>query len=152
MARLFGLLRTSFGQPHVRVSSQARLSAVYGLSALSGPFASAPVIARSYTVPARTRAVTLPRTLAAAMVSATRRTCPAGKAMKASRNVREQQARRDAHEGREEHEGNEGHEAHEGHDVRVYRDMSHIVMVGTFADICRKLDQAVGEQFCQAAV
>ena len=40
----------------------------------------------------------------------------------------------------------------EAHDVRVYRDVSHIVMVGSIADICRKLDQAVGEQFCQAAV
>ncbi|MCE4059202.1 hypothetical protein LXM60_03150 [Pandoraea sputorum] len=140
MARLFGLLRTSLGQSHVRVSSQTRLSAVYGLSALSGPFASAPAIARSYTVPARTRTTTLPRTIAAAVASATRRGCPAGKAVKASRNVREQQARREAHD------------TQDGHDVRVYRDRSHIVMVGTFADICRKLDQAVGEQFCQAAV
>ena len=137
MARLFGLLRTSLGQPRVGVSSQARLSAVYGLSALSGPFASAPAIARSYTVPARTRTTTLPRTIAAAMATAKRRACPAGKTAKASRNAREQQARRDGHDG---------------DDVRVYRDMSHIVMVGTFADICRKLDQAVGEQFCQAAV
>ncbi|AJP57347.1 hypothetical protein UC34_10665 [Pandoraea vervacti] len=146
MARLFGLLRTSLGQPRVSVSSQtsqtpqSRLSAVYGLSALSGPFASSPAIARSYTVPARTRPTALPRTIAAAMASASRRPCPAGKAVKASRNVREQQARRDVNM------------SDESHDVRVYRDVSHIVMVGTIADICRKLDQAVGEQFCQAAV
>ncbi|VVE46541.1 hypothetical protein PCA20602_04449 [Pandoraea capi] len=140
MARLLGLLRTSLGQPRVRVSSQTRLSAVYGLSALSGPFASAPAIARSYTVPARTRTTTLPRTIAAAMATATRRACPAGKAGKASRDLREPQARRDSQA------------VEKSHDVRVYRDMSHIVMVGTFADICRKLDQAVGEQFCQAAV
>lgn len=142
MARLFGLLRTSFSQPHVRVSSQARMSAVYGLSALSGPFASAPAIARSYTVPARSRTAALPRALTAAVASATRRACPSGKAIKASRNVRELQ-RRDAHEA---------DTAHEGRDVRVYRDVSHIVMVGSIADICRKLDQAVGEQFCLAAV
>lgn len=136
MARLFGLLRTSFGQPRVRASSQARLSAVYGLSALSGPFAAAPAIARSYTVPARSRSTALPRTLAAAMVSATRRACPAGKAVNASRSAREVQQR----------------DARAGHEVRVYRDVSHIVMVGSIADICRKLDLAVGEQFCQAAV
>ncbi|AVF40617.1 hypothetical protein AL486_13530 [Pandoraea apista] len=142
MARLFGLLRTSFGQSQVRVSSQARMSAVYGLSALSGPFASAPVVARSYTVPARSRTAALPRALTAAVASATRRTCPSGKAIKASRNVREL-ARRDM---REPEAGRAGH------DVRVYRDVSHIVMVGSIADICRKLDQAVGEQFCLAAV
>ncbi|VVE27273.1 hypothetical protein [Pandoraea soli] len=135
MARLFGLLRTSFGQPRVRVPSQARLSAVYGLSALSGPFAAAPAIARSYTVPARSRSTTLPRTLAA-MASATRRACPTGKAVKASRSVRDVQQR----------------DMQGGHEVRVYRDMSHIVMVGSIADICRKLDLAVGDQFCQAAV
>ena len=139
MARLFGLLRTSFGQPRVRATSQTRLSAVYGLSALSGPYASAPAIARSYTVPARTRTTALPRTLVAATSSATRRTCPAGKAAKASRGVREL-PRRDLAASAE------------AHDVRVYRDVSHIVMVGSIADICRKLDQAVGEQFCQAAV
>jgi hypothetical protein len=136
MARLFGLLRTSFGQPRVRASSQARLSAVYGLSALSGPFAAAPAIARSYTVPARSRSTALPRTLAAAMASATRRACPAGKAVNASRSAREVQRR----------------DTQAGHEVRVYRDVSHIVMVGSIADICRKLDLAVGEQFCQAAV
>ncbi len=136
MARLFGLLRTSFGQPRVRVPSQARLSAVYGLSALSGPFAAAPAIARSYTVPARSRSTTLPRTLAAAVASATRRACPTAKAVKASRSVRDVQQR----------------DAQAGHEVRVYRDMSHIVMVGSIADICRKLDLAVGDQFCQAAV
>ncbi|EON15614.1 MULTISPECIES: hypothetical protein [Pandoraea] len=139
MARLFGLLRTSFGQSRVRATSQARLSAVYGLSALSGPFASAPAIARSYTVPARARSTVLPRTLAAAVASATRRACPSGKAIKASRNVRELQ-HRDAQVTPADHE------------VRVYRDVSHIVMVGSIADICRKLDQAVGEQFCLAAV
>ncbi len=139
MARLFGLLRTSFGQPHVRVSSQARLSAVYGLSALSGPFACAPAIARSYTVPARARTTALPRTLAAAVASATRRACPSGKAVKASRTVRERQR-------------SDVQDTPAGHDVRVYRDVSHIVMVGSIADICRKLDQAVGEQFCLAAV
>ncbi|VVE26532.1 hypothetical protein PMO31116_03379 [Pandoraea morbifera] len=139
MARLFGLLRTSFGQPRVHATSQTRLSAVYGLSALSGPYASAPAIARSYTVPARTRTTALPRTLVAAAASASRRVCPAGKAVKASRDVREL-PRRDlaASAG--------------AHDVRVYRDVSHIVMVGSIADVCRKLDQAVGEQFCQAAV
>ncbi|VVE89521.1 hypothetical protein [Pandoraea bronchicola] len=139
MARLFGLLRTSFGQSRARVSSQARLSAVYGLSALSGPFASAPAIARSYTVPARSRTTALPRTLTAAVASATRRACPSGRAIKASRNVRELQRR-------------DSQEANAGQDVRVYRDVSHIVMVGSIADICRKLDQAVGEQFCLAAV
>ncbi|VVE27527.1 hypothetical protein PEP31012_03489 [Pandoraea eparura] len=136
MARLFGLLRTSFGQPRVRASSQARLSAVYGLSALSGPFAAAPAIARSYTVPARSRSTALPRTLAAAMASATRRACPAGKAVNSSRSARVVQRR----------------DTQAGHEVRVYRDVSHIVMVGSIADICRKLDLAVGEQFCQAAV
>ncbi|QBC31580.1 hypothetical protein [Pandoraea sp. XY-2] len=136
MARLFGLLRTSFGQPRVRVPSQTRLSAVYGLSALSGPFAAAPAIARSYTVPARSRSTALPRTLAAAVASATRRACPTAKAVKASRSVRDVQQR----------------DAQTGHEVRVYRDMSHIVMVGSIADICRKLDLAVGDQFCQAAV
>ncbi|VVE23354.1 hypothetical protein [Pandoraea terrigena] len=142
MARLFGLLRTSFDQPRVRASSQARLSAVYGLSALSGPFAAAPAIARSYTVPARSRSTALPRTLAAAVASATRRTCPTGKAVKASRSVR----------GTQRHDAPTAQGAHEGHEVRVYRDVSHIVMVGSIADICRKLDLAVGEQFCQAAV
>ncbi|WP_087721505.1 hypothetical protein [Pandoraea sp. PE-S2T-3] len=138
MARLFGLLRTSLGQPRIRTataSAQARLSAVYGLSALSGPFAAAPAIARSYTVPTRTRTTALPRAIASVVSSAARRACPAAQAVKASRNVRELQTRRDAHD-----------------DVRVYRDVSHIVMVGSIADICRKLDQAVGEQFCQAAV
>ncbi|VVE56853.1 hypothetical protein PIN31115_05113 [Pandoraea iniqua] len=146
MARLFGLLPTSLGQPRIRTataSAQARLSAVYGLSALSGPFAAAPAIARSYTVPARARSTALPRVIASAVSSATRRACPAAQAVKASRNVRELQTRRDAHDdGRVD-----GRD-----DVRVYRDVSHIVMVGSIADICRKLDQAVGEQFCQAAV
>ncbi|ALS62192.1 hypothetical protein [Pandoraea norimbergensis] len=142
MARLFGLLRTSLGQPRIRsatASAQARLSAVYGLSALSGPFAAAPAVARSYTVPARARTTALPRAIASVVSSAARRACPAAQAVKASRNVRELQTRREAHDdGRV--------------DVRVYRDVSHIVMVGSIADICRKLDQAVGEQFCQAAV
>ncbi|AJC22119.1 hypothetical protein [Pandoraea pulmonicola] len=137
MARLFGLLRTSLGEARVRVSSQARLSAVYGLSALSGPFAAAPATARSYTVPVRPRSTLLPRTLTSAVASATRRACPAGKAVKASRDVRDRNGN-----------GN----GHAAHDVRVYRDVSHIVMVGSIADICRRLDQAVGEQFCQAAV
>jgi hypothetical protein len=135
MARLFGLLRTSLGEARIRVSSQTRLSAVYGLSALSGPFAAAPATARSYTVPARPRSTALPRALTSAVASAARRACPASKAVKASRDVRDRNG-----------------SGHAAHDVRVYRDVSHIVMVGSIADICRKLDQAVGEQFCQAAV
>ncbi len=151
MARLFGLLRTSFGQTRVRVASQARLSAVYGLSALSGPFAAAPAIARSYTVPARARSTALPRTLAAAVALASRRACPTGNAVKTSRNVRAlQRCETLGRPGR--HAGYEDHKDHKDHDVRVYRDVSHIVMVGSMADICRKLDQAVGEQFCLAAV
>ncbi|WP_287496819.1 hypothetical protein [Pandoraea sp. CB10b_02] len=142
MARLFGLLRASLGEARVRVSSQARLSAVYGLSALSGPFAAAPAMARSYTVPARTRNAALSRTLTSAVAATARRACPAGKAAKASRDVR----------GREAPTCRQVHEKDAGYGVRVYRDVSHIVMVGSIAGVCRKLDQAVGEQFCQAAV
>lgn len=32
--------------------------------------------------------------------------------------------------------------------LRIYRDPSHIVMVGNIHDICLKLDQAVAERYC----
>lgn len=130
MARLLGLFRNSLGRTTIgrtalerasQARTSAQLSAVYGLSALSGPYAAAPVVARSYTLPTVARAHgTLPRA-AHAVANAAACRAVAAVARPAARAV------------------------------RVYRDTSHIVMVGTIADICRKLDQAVGERFIQIA-
>lgn len=131
MARLLGLLRASLGRPHDgRSVPKAHLSAVYGLSALSGPFAAAPAVARSYA----SRNETASRSHGAAQPAAAR---AASAGASAARRVRGGVVTAATQAG--------------VRGVRVYRDMSHIVMVGSIADICRKLDQAVEEQFCQIA-
>ncbi|VVE28232.1 hypothetical protein PTE30175_03417 [Pandoraea terrae] len=99
MARLLGLFRASLGRP-----AAASITALYGLSALSGPFAAAPAVARSM---------------------------PALPAIRRARSARHANA------------------AQPHRPVRMYRDTSHIVMVGSIADICRKLDQAVGDRYSQ---